>query len=227
MDRKLEPYIPMVDFLSKALGEYYEIVLHDLSNPKHSIIAIANGCLSGRTVGDTASDFVLRTVKYDIEQDTDCVVNYRINNVNGHLFRSSGYYIRNDEGILQGMLCINFNITPFVDLREKLTKHIIGNEFFLENTCKSKNKNNEISNVFQHFQGSMEDVTHMMIEHALAKYSVAPERLSVDERISVVHDLNDTGLFLLKGGVASLAEWLDVSEPTIYRYLGKIKRKNE
>lgn len=104
MDRKLEPYIPMVDFLSKALGEYYEIVLHDLSNPKHSIIAIANGCLSGRTVGDTASDFVLRTVKYDIEQDTDCVVNYRINNVNGHLFRSSGYYIRNDEGILQGML---------------------------------------------------------------------------------------------------------------------------
>jgi predicted transcriptional regulator YheO len=227
VDRKLESYISMVDFLSKALGEYYEIVLHDLSNPKHSIIAIANGCLSGRTVGDTASGFVLQTVKYGVEQNTDYAVNYRIKNVNGNLFRSSSYYIRDDNSVLQGMLCINLNITPFVDLREKLTKHIIGPEFFLENMRKSENKNNEIANVFQNFQGSMDDVIRMMIENALAKYEVSPDRLSVDERISVVHDLNDTGLFLLKGGVASLAERLNVSEPTIYRYLGKIKRKNE
>lgn len=39
----LEPYKALVPFLAELLGESCEILLHDISQPKHSVIAIANG----------------------------------------------------------------------------------------------------------------------------------------------------------------------------------------
>ncbi|MCF5327681.1 hypothetical protein GIW15_27440, partial [Pseudomonas lurida] len=37
--------------LSNAVGLHTEIVLHDLANPERSILAIANGHVTGRKVG--------------------------------------------------------------------------------------------------------------------------------------------------------------------------------
>lgn len=71
------------------------------------------------------------------------------------------------------------------------------------------------SNV-QHLLGSMMDT-------AIAKQGVTPERMQRDERIEVVRSLEDAGFFLLKGGIAAAAERLDVSEPTIYRYLVQVR----
>ena len=73
----------------------------------------------------------------------------------------------------------------------------------------------------------MGDVIETLINSALEKYPVAPERLSLEERISIIQELNDNGLFLLKGGIPALAASLDVSEPTVYRYLSKIKKESE
>ena len=47
----LEPYKALVPFLAELLGESCEILLHDISQPKHSVIAIANGFHTGRKVG--------------------------------------------------------------------------------------------------------------------------------------------------------------------------------
>ncbi len=46
----LEPYKALVPFLAELLGESCEILLHDISQPKHSVIAIANGFHTGRKV---------------------------------------------------------------------------------------------------------------------------------------------------------------------------------
>ena len=50
---------------------------------------------------------------------------------------------------------------------------------------------------------------------------VLVERLKVDEKIRVVKYLQERGTFKVKGAIALVAEKLDVSEPTIYRYLKK------
>ena len=39
----LSIFVPIVNFFSEILGENTEIVLHDVSNPEHSVIAIQNG----------------------------------------------------------------------------------------------------------------------------------------------------------------------------------------
>ena len=48
-DRELlESYIPMVRFIAAICGPRCEVVLHDLKDIEHSIIAIENGHISGR-----------------------------------------------------------------------------------------------------------------------------------------------------------------------------------
>jgi len=50
-EKLLKRYSLLVDFLGKALGPDYEVTLHDLDPKNSSIVAIANGRVSGRTLG--------------------------------------------------------------------------------------------------------------------------------------------------------------------------------
>ena len=65
-----------------------------------------------------------------------------------------------------------------------------------------------------------------LIQRTLAPYGTEAKRLSQAERLAVVEDLYKNGLFVLKGSVYALAQILGVSEPTIYRYLNRIKKEN-
>ena len=51
----LQHYVKLTEFLGYALGPDYEVALHDLTDKNRSIIAIANGRISGRNTGSTAS----------------------------------------------------------------------------------------------------------------------------------------------------------------------------
>ena len=195
--RKLETYIPLVEFLGKALGEHCEVVLHDVSDPEHSIVAIANGHLSGRSIGGSLTDMVLKLLRQGNKEQTQYVVNYHGKGSTGHLFRSSSYFIRGDEGSIIGVLCLNYDVQPYITPADAV-----------ENLYKNAG-----------------DAIESMIDKRLAEYPVEPKRLSMKERIQVSHDLNEDGLFLLKGGISALAERLEVSEPTVYRYLQRIRRE--
>ncbi|MNI74519.1 hypothetical protein D3C73_1306070 [compost metagenome] len=62
-----------------------------------------------------------------------------------------------------------------------------------------------------------------MIGSVIGKLAIPPDRLSSQEKIDIVRELNDLGVFLLKGGVSEAAAALSISEPTVYRYLQKLK----
>ena len=71
------------------------------------------------------------------------------------------------------------------------------------------------------------DVVELLIGKVLNKFTIPVERMSQDEKIQVVRELNELGLFLFKGGVSELAKKLKVSDATVYRYLHKIKDDDE
>ena len=77
--------------------------------------------------------------------------------------------------------------------------------------------------VFENLHDSLDDALSAIIDNVLSRYEAEPTRLSLDERIDAVRKLNENGLFLLKGGLSELAKRLEISEPTIYRYLNKVK----
>ena len=56
----LYSYTTTVKFLGSVLGPDYEVVLQDLSNINHSVIAIENGHISGRTIGSPLTSAVFQ-----------------------------------------------------------------------------------------------------------------------------------------------------------------------
>ena len=72
----LNNYKPLVKFLAEVLGEKCEVVLHDLNNLENSIIAIENGHISGRKVGDPLTDLALKIVREENDLEKNYMTNY-------------------------------------------------------------------------------------------------------------------------------------------------------
>lgn len=219
-----EKYIPLVDFLTQALGPNFEIVLHDVTEPDNSIIAIGNSDISGRKVGGPITDLALKIVNEGLKDKQDYIANYNGRLGNGNLTRSSTYFIKNDQGVIEAALCINLNISPLMEARKYMDGFIgnTGTTPQTSNGCNGSDLDTAVE-VFEHLNANIDDVIQAIINKVLNDYSVSPERMSVDEKIEVVKKLSAHGLFMLKGGLIEVANRMNLSEATIYRYLNKLK----
>ena len=95
-DRKiLEMYIPLVHFLSDVLGSGCEVILHDVSNPTHSVIAIS-GTVTERAVGDPMTDLACEIMDREVGSDEHYLANYQ-GQFRSKQLLSSTYYIKNEE----------------------------------------------------------------------------------------------------------------------------------
>ncbi len=219
----LDSYIPLVTFLGNALGEHCEVVLHDVTKPEHSIVAIANGHLSGRRIGGSLTDFTLGLLQQAKKKPIQYVTNYQGKGSTGHTFRSSSYFIKDKTGTIVGVLCLNYDIQPYLEARHILDTEILKG-LVLENKLPASLEDTK-EPAFENLYKTAEDTIHSMIFKRLQMYPAEAKRLSVEERMKITQELDEDGLFLLKGGISALASMLDVSEPTIYRYLSRIRKE--
>ena len=74
-DEILESYLPLVDFIAAVFGKNCEVVLHDLRNLDHSIIAIKNNHITGRTLNDTITDFALAIIHTEKHKEKNYICN--------------------------------------------------------------------------------------------------------------------------------------------------------
>ena len=56
LDPRIKTVLPLVQGLAEMFGPECEVVLHDINAVPHSIVAIENGQVTGRTVGDVPTD---------------------------------------------------------------------------------------------------------------------------------------------------------------------------
>lgn len=218
MNNLLKRYIPMVYFLGEAMGDNCEVVLHDLTDPENAIIAISNGYISGRKVGGPTTDLVLKVLKEGSKKEKDFIVNYAAKVSNNNICRSSSFFIRDENEKIVGVLCVNVDVSAYVETRKMLNKLIQ-----CEVEEDSKNLSPDVIEVFENLHATIDDVLGALIDNVLNKYAIPPARMSLEEKMAVVKQLSDNGLFLLKGGISELAKRMQISEPTIYRYLNKMK----
>ena len=61
-EQMLLQYTRIVEFLGQALGPDYEIVLHEILPEQSRVAAIANGGISGRSVGAPITNAALRMI---------------------------------------------------------------------------------------------------------------------------------------------------------------------
>ena len=105
-----------------------EVVVHDLEcDADHSIVAIENGSVSGRHVGDGPSHIVLEAKKAKGGQLEDRI-GYLTRTRDGRILRSSTIYLRNQRGRVIGILAINYDISMLLALEDTISPLIANAE---------------------------------------------------------------------------------------------------
>lgn len=206
----LESYIPLMKFLAQQLPDT-EIVLHDIGDLDHSIIAIENAHISGRSVGGSSTDLVLRILQEQSFRERDYTPAYTSSAGKGKFFSSGTYFIKH-EGELLGLLCTNTDLTALYALKKAT-----------EDLFDSRQVERPAASIDEKLSQSVNDIPVETTLQVMREFDVHPDRVSQDERITLVRELDRRGIFLLKGAIASVSRVLNVSEPTLYRYLRMVR----
>ena len=204
----LQLYVSLVPFLGEILGPGCEVVVHDVTDPGHSLIAICNG-LSGRKPGDPMTDLARALAERSAYADAGYLTNYSGRTQNGD-FLSSTYYIKNDNRLI-GLLCINKDMSSVQDVNNAL-------HHLLERFNLAAPQESEYTETLDNPVASM---MHSRISDIIAQSGVPPMRMSLAEKVQTVHRLKEDGVLMLRGAVNDVADQLSVSIPTVYRYLNK------
>ena len=217
----LDYYKKLVDFLGEVLGENAEVVLRDCRKPDHDIIAIANGHVSGRTIGAHITDFTLSILANEEWKEKDYVVNYEGKAAPDKRLRSSTYFIR-EEGKLVGQLCVNIDMTPYEQVMDRI-RQLSGMGLMSDGGQSGIICSGPVENFSEDVIGDM--MKKAVITVVGSSEAKVRERLTQKEKIEIIGELNRAGLFQLKGAVGAVAEYLYCSEASVYRYQSKIQKK--
>lgn len=223
----LKQYTKLVEFLGLVLGPTYEITLHDIRGKQSMIVAIVNGTISGRDLDSPPTAMALRAVEENAKG-----IDYRTN-YNGlaganHTLRSSSFYIKDKNDDLVGMLCINFDDSKFQELSSQLFQLIHPDVYMEDNiVIRSDVLESLDEEDTERFGDSMTSAANSVIEEVLSEGDIPVERLSQEEKIRIVAQLERRGIFRLKGAVAHVSKELHSSPASIYRYLAKVRQEAE
>ncbi|MTJ82577.1 MAG: helix-turn-helix domain-containing protein [Telmatospirillum sp.] len=224
-------YIKLTEFLGKMLGPDYEVVLHDVSDKDNSIIAIANGHISGRTVGAPLTSVALKAIADNSPNTSDYRINYTGIAGANRLLRSSTFYIKDYDGKLVGLLCINFDDSRYREISDSILKlrhpdfFVDSNFVFNENKSTIETKPDATDS--ESFHSSLSELTDDILTQALNQKNVSADRLTQQEKMKLVEELNAKGFFLLKGAIKLVAEQFGCSQTTVYRYLNKVSHSDK
>lgn len=208
MNEKLKNrYKKLVEFLGNVLGENYEIVLHDINNEGSSIVAIENSHISGRSINSPLTGFALELIQSKKYLECDYITNYKAKTKSNLKINGSTFFIKDGQKI-EGMLCINHDGSKF----EKLSNEIL------------KLANLEMEEPKKSAQEAIEQLSENIeeiIEAILQKYSLNVNDLKPKNRAECIKKLYENGIFNVKGSIPKVAKYLNISEPSVYRYLQK------
>jgi predicted transcriptional regulator YheO len=212
--RKLNTYIPLTKFLARFLGRHYEVVLHDVRDIEHSIVAIENNHISGRSVGDPLKNLG-RFFREQEKVSADLIKPRIVVDAKGRKRKTSTHIIKDEDGDVVGLLCINTDLSRFAELKDILDDYVLGPGLVPQSEP-------ELVNTSEGEDDSIEDLTRSIIKDTIRSSPVPPSRMTPEEKMIIVEKLNGRGVFLLRGALGEVARLLETSENSIYRYLSKL-----
>ena len=119
--RRLETLKQIAAGVAAQFGSNCEVVIHDVSGnrPDHTIVHIENGHVSGRKVGDGASQVVLDQLVRQDEQPKDHLC-YLTRTPDGKILKSSSLYIRNSRGGVVAIFSINYDVSGLMMIQNTI-----------------------------------------------------------------------------------------------------------
>lgn len=214
----LQPYVPLADMLARTFGKGCEIILHDLTDPQHSVVYVANNTVTGCQIGESFHS-LSNQVLLSPDLKENYVSNYYFHTKDGDggkLVRSSTLLIRRPDGSLDGALCINLDTEPITNMIEFLKGYLPEQPAGLsapstEPETPQINKEDNVS-----------AMVSSLIDHILSDISDDSTR---EERVEKIRFMENKGIFLMKGSVEQVAAKMGINKVTVYSYLDEVHGK--
>lgn len=212
---------PVVSLLGSLVGQHLEVVLHDLTTPTSSVMAIANGHVSKRQVGDPIlsgprGDAGFRELHKHVEGtgriDWSLIEKYQTTNAAGQRLHSATLLFRDGKGTPVAALCLNADMTVFEMAYGWLEQMLHRDESATQNAPPSDDVD-------------LKAMMQGIIDDAVRYFMKPPELMNKKERMYAVEAMMQRGLFLMRNSVTQVADALGVSRFTIYNYIDQIKQR--
>ena len=194
--------------IAKMFGPNCETLVHDMTRPGHPILAIYNGTVTDREVGSTADIFG------DIGDYDETVyakkdyINQLVLSRDGRTFKSSTFNVVGPD--FHYAFGINVDITTMVRAQQMLS----------EMTATSGDLQQAL---MQDARSQLEELLKECI-HAVGK---EPEAMKKTDRMRIIRMLYRRRAFTYQKSVAIVAERLNVSRYTVYKYMHELEEAEQ
>lgn len=209
-NEQLDFYKRLAHALALQFGSGCEVVVHDLesADPSHSIVAIENGHVTGRKLGDGPSHVVLEALHAG-DTKLDDRLAYLTKTADGKILKSSTVFIRDEDGHAVGIFAVNYDITILRAMGDTIAE-VVG-------TGPSAPREPEP------IVRSVADLLDDLIEQSVQLVGTPVALMSKEEKVRAIRYLNDTGAFLITKSGPKVCKYFGISKYTLYSYLDEAK----
>jgi predicted transcriptional regulator YheO len=197
---------PVVDGLAQYFGKHFEVVLHTTEDLSHSVIKIANGGVTGRTVGAPMTDYGIEILKRATTSHDSVFDSYPSRTSDGRPLRSFSAVIRNDLGKPIGLLCVNMDMSgPLID--------------YLETASSKDTQSRPVPE--ETFPSSTSELVRTSLSRALSRVE-SQHNISISSTKRnrlIVAELYGMGVFDIRDAPHLVAREMGVSVYTVYNYV--------
>ena len=194
--------------IATMFGPNCETLVHDMTRPGHPILAIYNGSVTGRDVGSTA-DIFGDIGDYDetIYKNKD-YTNQMVLSRDGRTLKSTTFNIVGDD--FHFALGINMDITHMVRATQMLS----------EMTATSGDLQQTL---MQDARSQLEE----LLRECISAVGKDPEQMKKTDRMRIIRMLYKRRAFTYQKSVAIVAERLNVSRYTVYKYMHELEEAEQ
>ena len=211
MDKKMMDFLTRLSRgLAAQFGENCEIVVHDIKPGDETISSIS--LIEKRPCHRKEGRRLPSQAVIDALTEGGAVedrLSYFTKTDDGKILRSTTIYIKNDEGRVEGVFSINFDIT-YLALAENAIRSFTG-------TVDSKNSAPKITS-------DVENLLDDLIEQSVRLVGKPVALMTKDDKIKAIRFLNDTGAFLITRSGDKVASYFNISKFTLYNYIDMGKK---
>ncbi|MEX3845459.1 transcriptional regulator [Paraburkholderia sp. BR10882] len=197
----LSRYRSIADGVAALFFPYAEVVIHDLTS--QSIAYIANN-LSKRAIGD---DSALEEIEGTA--DDEVMGPYEKMNWDGRRMRCVSMLLPSESSEAVGVMCINFNVAAFDDVKKVLDLFITGAGL--------------VRPPEELFKDDWQERINSFLHGWLRERQLALNSLSRDHKRELVEALYAEGAFNGKSAANYIANVLDMGRATVYKHLKQMR----
>ncbi|WCF09813.1 PAS domain-containing protein [Paenibacillus thiaminolyticus] len=221
MDNELfRHYQNIMNYFGEILGANYEFVLHVLNPNEGSRIGhIVNGELSGRALNGPLTNYAKKLINEKVYLNKDYVVDYVGEGPRGKKFRSSTLFIKDREGQLQGLLCINFDADAYRKVAKDILK--LAN---LSSDIELIEQETDREQPIEKLTDNIRNIIYAVVDKDILESGA---QLSPEQKRLAISKLKEYGVFEVKGTINEVADIMGMSESSVYRYLQMISRERQ